>query len=64
MEIIPAIDLSNGKCVRLTKGKKGTEKVYYENPLEALEFWESRDAKRIIYYAYLGFVTWKILAYL
>ena len=47
MEIIPAIDLRNGKCVRLTKGKKGTEKVYYENPLEALEFWESRDAKRI-----------------
>jgi len=47
LEIIPAIDLRNGKCVRLTKGKKGTEKVYYENPLEALEFWESRNAKRI-----------------
>ena len=47
MEIIPAIDISNGKCVRLYKGQKGTEKVYYDDPLEALEFWISQGAPRI-----------------
>jgi phosphoribosylformimino-5-aminoimidazole carboxamide ribotide isomerase len=39
IEIIPAIDISGGKCVRLFKGKKGTEKVYYEDPIDALQFW-------------------------
>jgi len=47
MEIIPAIDISGGKCVRLFKGKKGTEKVYYEDPLEALDFWIKQGAKRL-----------------
>ena len=47
MEIIPAIDISNGKCVRLYKGKKGTEKIYYENPLDALDFWINQGAERL-----------------
>ncbi len=47
MEIIPAIDISGGKCVRLFKGRKGTEKVYYENPIDALNFWMEQDAKRL-----------------
>ena len=47
MEIIPAIDVSNGKCVRLYQGLKGTEKVYYEDPLEAIEFWIKKGANRI-----------------
>jgi phosphoribosylformimino-5-aminoimidazole carboxamide ribotide isomerase len=47
MEIIPAIDISNGKCVRLYQGLKGTEKVYYEDPLEAVEFWINKGANRI-----------------
>ncbi|MFT4061695.1 MAG: 1-(5-phosphoribosyl)-5-[(5-phosphoribosylamino)methylideneamino]imidazole-4-carboxamide isomerase [Edaphocola sp.] len=34
MKIIPAIDILNGKCVRLTGGQYGTEKVYNENPLD------------------------------
>mgnify|MGYP001813561158 FL=1 len=39
MRIIPAIDLIEGKCVRLTKGAYDTKKVYREDPLEvALEF--------------------------
>ncbi len=39
MRIIPAIDIIEGKCVRLTKGDYGTKKIYNENPLEvALEF--------------------------
>ncbi|MHA1932245.1 MAG: 1-(5-phosphoribosyl)-5-[(5-phosphoribosylamino)methylideneamino]imidazole-4-carboxamide isomerase [Promethearchaeota archaeon] len=47
MEIIPAIDISNGKCVRLYKGRKGTETVYFEDPLEALDFWVGLGAKRL-----------------
>ncbi len=39
--IIPAIDIIEGKCVRLTKGDYSTRKVYYENPLDvALSFQE------------------------
>ncbi|MCD8407673.1 1-(5-phosphoribosyl)-5-[(5-phosphoribosylamino)methylideneamino]imidazole-4-carboxamide isomerase [Tenacibaculum dicentrarchi] len=39
MRIIPAIDIIEGKCVRLTKGDYATKKVYNENPLEiAKEF--------------------------
>lgn len=34
MRIIPAIDIINGQCVRLTKGAYDTKKVYNENPLE------------------------------
>ncbi|MBD3256581.1 MAG: 1-(5-phosphoribosyl)-5-[(5-phosphoribosylamino)methylideneamino]imidazole-4-carboxamide isomerase [Candidatus Lokiarchaeota archaeon] len=47
MEIIPAIDISGGKCVRLYKGKKGTERVYYEDPLDALNFWMKKGAERL-----------------
>lgn len=35
MNIIPAIDLRNGKCVRLFKGDFSKETVYFENPLDA-----------------------------
>ncbi|HJA88660.1 MAG TPA: 1-(5-phosphoribosyl)-5-[(5-phosphoribosylamino)methylideneamino]imidazole-4-carboxamide isomerase [Candidatus Parabacteroides intestinavium] len=39
MELIPAIDLIEGKCVRLTQGDYSTRKVYNEDPLEiALQF--------------------------
>ena len=39
MKIIPAIDILDGKCVRLSKGKYDTSKIYSENPLDvALEF--------------------------
>lgn len=39
MTIIPAIDIIDGKCVRLTKGDYSLKKVYNENPLEvALQF--------------------------
>ncbi|MHA2280814.1 MAG: 1-(5-phosphoribosyl)-5-[(5-phosphoribosylamino)methylideneamino]imidazole-4-carboxamide isomerase [Promethearchaeota archaeon] len=47
MEIIPAIDISKGKCVRLYKGRKGTETVYFEDPLEALNFWVDQGAERL-----------------
>ena len=39
MRIIPAIDIINGKCVRLTKGDYTTQKIYSESPLDiAREF--------------------------
>lgn len=47
MEIIPAIDISGGKCVRLFKGKKGTETIYFEDPLDALDFWITKGASRL-----------------
>ena len=34
MRIIPAIDIIEGKCVRLTKGDYSTKKIYNEDPLE------------------------------
>jgi len=40
MRIIPAIDIINGKCVRLTKGDYNTEIVYNENPLEVAKQYE------------------------
>ena len=40
MRIIPAIDIIEGKCVRLSKGDYGTKKVYNENPLEVAKEFE------------------------
>ncbi len=40
MRIIPAIDVINGKCVRLTKGDYNTEIVYNENPLDVAKMFE------------------------
>lgn len=41
MRIIPAIDIINGKCVRLSKGDYSTQKTYYENPLEVAKLFEN-----------------------
>lgn len=41
MRIIPAIDIIDGKCVRLTKGDYSTKKVYNENPLEVAKEFEA-----------------------
>lgn len=40
MRIIPAIDLIDGKCVRLSKGDYSTQKTYNENPLEVAKAFE------------------------
>lgn len=47
MLIIPAIDIKNGKCVRLTQGKMDAETVYSENPVEIAKRWEDNGAKLI-----------------
>ena len=41
MKIIPAIDIIDGKCVRLSKGDYSTKKIYNENPLEVAKEFES-----------------------
>ena len=45
MRIIPAIDIINGKCVRLTKGDYATQKIYNENPLEVAKFFEDNGVQ-------------------
>ncbi len=40
MRIIPAIDIIEGKCVRLTKGDYATKKIYNEHPLEVAKQFE------------------------
>lgn len=41
MRIIPAIDIIDGKCVRLSKGNYDTKKIYNENPLEVAKNFEA-----------------------
>lgn len=41
MRIIPAIDIIDGKCVRLTKGDFSTKKIYNENPIEVAKQFEA-----------------------
>jgi len=41
LRIIPAIDIIDGKCVRLTKGDYDTKKIYNENPLEVAKEFEA-----------------------
>ena len=41
MRIIPAIDIIDGKCVRLSKGDYSTQKVYNEDPLEVAKAFEA-----------------------
>ena len=40
MKIIPAIDIIDGKCVRLSQGDYATQKVYSEDPLEMAKQFE------------------------
>ena len=46
-EIIPAVDILNGKCVRLTRGDYKAEKVYSSDPVEVAIGWSKFGAKRI-----------------
>lgn len=45
MRIIPAIDLIEGKCVRLSKGDYSTKKVYNEKPLEVAKKFEAHGIR-------------------
>lgn len=41
LRVIPAIDIIEGKCVRLSKGDYSTKKIYNENPLEVAKEFEA-----------------------
>ena len=47
MLLIPAIDLKEGKCVRLRQGRMDDETVYSNNPIEVAERWVKAGAKRL-----------------
>ena len=47
MKIIPAIDLKNGRCVRLIQGKEDQETVYGEDPVEIALSFEEQGAEQI-----------------
>ena len=47
MQIIPAIDIIDGKCVRLTQGDYGQKTIYNENPLEVAKEFEAAGLHRL-----------------
>lgn len=66
MIIIPAIDIIDGKCVRLSKGDYGTKKIYNENPVEVAKAFEGEGLEFLhlvdLDGAKLGeVVNWKVL---
>src|SRR5947209_7916086 len=61
MQIIPAIDLKNGKCVRLIEGRENSTKVYDRDPVEVAQSFE-KDGATLIHIvdldgAFLGSVS-------
>ena len=47
MQIIPAIDLRNGRCVRLRQGDYSNETVFSEDPAAMAEHWVSQGSERL-----------------
>ena len=66
MRIIPAIDIIEGKCVRLSKGDYDTKKIYNEDPLEVAKSFEGEGLKYLHLVDLDGakakhIVNWKVL---
>lgn len=47
MLIIPAIDIKDGKCVRLTRGDFSQKKIYLDNPCDMAVIWRKQNAKML-----------------
>jgi phosphoribosylformimino-5-aminoimidazole carboxamide ribotide isomerase len=47
VQVIPAIDIRRGQCVRLYQGREDRETVYSKDPVEMAQRWVSRGAKRL-----------------
>lgn len=47
MKIIPAIDIKDGKCVRLTQGNYNQEKIYNDSPVAAAKSWVNKGATKL-----------------
>ncbi|MBQ9201973.1 MAG: 1-(5-phosphoribosyl)-5-[Bacteroidales bacterium] len=66
MELIPAIDVIQGRCVRLSQGDYAREKVYHEHPLEVAKAFEDAGLRRVHVVDLDGakarhIVNWKVL---
>lgn len=66
MRIIPAIDIIEGKCVRLSKGDYSTKKIYNEDPLEVAQEFEDAGLQYLHLVDLDGakakhIVNWKVL---
>ena len=66
MRIIPAIDIIEGKCVRLTQGDYGQKKIYNEDPLEVAKEFEGVGLRHLHLVDLDGakarhIVNWKVL---
>ena len=61
MQIIPAIDLIEGKCVRLTEGDYAQKKIYNEDPLEVAKAFEGIGLMRLHCAKAGEVVNWKVL---
>lgn len=66
MRIIPAIDIIDGKCVRLTNGDYNTKKIYNEDPLEVAKSFEANGLEYLHLVDLDGaksqhIVNWKVL---
>lgn len=44
MIVFPAIDIREGKCVRLVQGRADQQTVYYQDPIEVAKLWEAQGA--------------------
>jgi len=47
MIVIPAVDIKNGKCVRLSQGRMDAETIFSEDPAAMAEKWEHEGAELI-----------------
>jgi len=47
MIVIPAVDLKDGRCVRLSQGRMDEESVYSDDPVRMAKHWESKGAERL-----------------
>ncbi len=45
--ILPAIDIKDGRCVRLIQGAQGTEKIYSDDPVQMAILWRGENSKTI-----------------
>jgi len=59
MMVIPAIDLKDGKCVRLSQGRMDRETIYSEDPVQMAKHWETKGAERLHVVDLNGAVTGK-----
>ena len=64
IELIPAIDIIDGKCVRLSQGDYNTQKVYNENPVEVAKKFEAHGIHRLHIVDLDGAVSRHVVNYL